>query len=346
MDQREHHPNAFPPSRERERERDGERGRSSESEVSVMSTMEGGGGGWGEGGDGVALKKKGSRKLSPYFSFSKQNRERVKAQIVAAGGKPSASAISKALGELWRSLSDVERAAFSKETPLDDNSLPTDDIRIRDGGEASGISDSSAKIQLADADLLQPKIAVETDLVEKTVPDNEHICEEGDIAAENAIGEAPPPFPLARIKRIIRLDKDIKLLSSDGVLAITRATQLFLETLASASYSSMLKSKRKSIRLPDVEMAIKSNKRIHEFIGDSLSSVSNDTHKAENNGESSEEQEEEEDAGEDDGHRSKKARAEKKAIPAPPPPGSRSITDFFGSKPNKALVSEATIEVL
>lgn len=69
-----------------------------------------------------------------------------------------------------------------------------------------------------------------------------------------------PAFPITRVKRIIKLDKDVRLVSSDALSLITQATALFVQNLSSASFKVMLQTKRKTIRGPDVVLAAKSTR--------------------------------------------------------------------------------------
>ena len=68
------------------------------------------------------------------------------------------------------------------------------------------------------------------------------------------------PFPITRVKRIIKLDKDVRLVSSDAIALIAQATTLFLQDLSSASFTVMLRTRRKSIQGPDVVLAAKSTR--------------------------------------------------------------------------------------
>lgn len=68
------------------------------------------------------------------------------------------------------------------------------------------------------------------------------------------------PFPVTRVKRIIKLDKDVRLVSSDAIALIAQATALFVQSLSSTSFTVMLQTKRKTIRGPDVVLAAKSTR--------------------------------------------------------------------------------------
>ena len=63
-----------------------------------------------------------------------------------------------------------------------------------------------------------------------------------DADAENADRDANEPdvaLPLARVKRIMKLDKEVKNCANDACRTITRATELFVESLVEGAFVSM-----------------------------------------------------------------------------------------------------------
>lgn len=63
-------------------------------------------------------------------------------------------------------------------------------------------------------------------------------------------------LPLARIKGIIKLDEDVSMISSEAVFAITKATELFIESLAKECYVHTSQSRKKTIQRKDLDTAI------------------------------------------------------------------------------------------
>eukprot|EP01096_Ripella_sp_DP13-Kostka_P014927 TRINITY_DN685_c0_g1_i1.p1 TRINITY_DN685_c0_g1~~TRINITY_DN685_c0_g1_i1.p1 ORF type:complete len:117 (-),score=74.50 TRINITY_DN685_c0_g1_i1:171-494(-) len=63
-------------------------------------------------------------------------------------------------------------------------------------------------------------------------------------------------LPLARIKRIAKSSKDVRLISTDSAYMISKATELFIEMLAVEAYKNTAKNKRKIIKYEDVAAAI------------------------------------------------------------------------------------------
>ncbi|RVE42245.1 hypothetical protein evm_013104 [Chilo suppressalis] len=63
-------------------------------------------------------------------------------------------------------------------------------------------------------------------------------------------------LPMARIKNIMKMDPDVSVLSGDAVFLVTKATELFLETLAKETYSYTITNKRKTINKKDLDLII------------------------------------------------------------------------------------------
>lgn len=74
-------------------------------------------------------------------------------------------------------------------------------------------------------------------------------------------------MPVARVKRIIKLDKDVKQASADAVKCITKACELFVEGLAVGSHAGMRAAKRKGVHYKDLETFVLRRGK-YEFLHD------------------------------------------------------------------------------
>ncbi|EIE82245.1 hypothetical protein G6F57_002323 [Rhizopus arrhizus] len=74
-------------------------------------------------------------------------------------------------------------------------------------------------------------------------------------------------FPLARVKRIIKEDKDISLIGSEATFCITYATELFLEYLVKEAYTKVKQDKRKTVYYRDLAKVVKETASF-EFLED------------------------------------------------------------------------------
>ena len=89
--------------------------------------------------------------------------------------------------------------------------------------------------------------------------------------AEEESGEAiRPEFPMGRIKKIMKLDKDIGKVNSEALFLVSCATELFLELLAEKSSEVAAEKKRKTVKLEHIRSAVKRHQSISDFLLDSL----------------------------------------------------------------------------
>jgi Histone-like transcription factor (CBF/NF-Y) and archaeal histone len=86
---------------------------------------------------------------------------------------------------------------------------------------------------------------------------------------------APPPltpsFPQGKIKRIMKLDRDIKKATSEATLAISIATELFIQSLAAGAHTEISRRGRRIIRGEHVRSAVRAHQPTADFLLDSLS---------------------------------------------------------------------------
>eukprot|EP00249_Psilotum_nudum_P010026 c22289_g1_i1 orf=700-1239(-) len=146
-------------------------------------------------------------------------------------------------------------------------------------------------------------------------------------------GDNVPVFPISRIKRIVKLDKEFRQVSTDVAVVIMCATQLFLEHMSEATLSAALQKKHKSIRLEDVRSAVKIDRRVVDFLGDALDELFDNGKEAESASDYEDNDQVNRVQAEADNENCsrKKTKVGKNSIPTPLP-GSRRIIDFFGSK--------------
>lgn len=73
---------------------------------------------------------------------------------------------------------------------------------------------------------------------------------------EPEVQEKSHKFPLGRVKNIMKMDPDVNLASQDSVFLITKALEMFVESLAIEAYSYTANAKKKTVSKQDVEKAI------------------------------------------------------------------------------------------
>ncbi|CDP13333.1 unnamed protein product [Coffea canephora] len=88
---------------------------------------------------------------------------------------------------------------------------------------------------------------------------------------QNAAEETHRPgIPTHRVKKIMKLDKEIKKVNSEAVFLISNSTQLFLQFLAEKSAQVVLEKKKKTIKLEHLRAAVKRHLPTSDFLLDSL----------------------------------------------------------------------------
>ena len=134
-------------------------------------------------------------------------------------------------------------------------------------------------------------------------------------------------LPLARVKRIMKLDKEVKNMQVDASKCVAKCAELFIESLVDGSFRSMRANKRKTIKYSDVEHHVLRKQRL-EFLHDHVWAFRPEEAQVgakggKGGGKENDEDDEDDDAvDEDDDATPAKASPEA-------PPGARQVTDFF-----------------
>ncbi|XP_062110665.1 DNA polymerase II subunit B3-1 [Humulus lupulus] len=79
-----------------------------------------------------------------------------------------------------------------------------------------------------------------------------------------------PEIPTGRVKKIMKLDKDIKKVNAEALFLISCSTELFLRFLAERSAEVAIEKKRKIVKLEHIRAAVKRHQPTSDFLLDSL----------------------------------------------------------------------------
>ncbi|KAH7316249.1 hypothetical protein KP509_21G085100 [Ceratopteris richardii] len=237
------------------------------------------------------------RKTSAYFAFCKQHREQVKTRLRDGGLSTSAPAIVKVLSDIWRTLSDDEKQKYKdppyvssieslpllsacSDEPQGSNVVTQGEINSPTGVGIRGDAGGSCETDIAPPDAAEavPVDDPAADRYEAVTGIQRTGSCEADCSKEKEAGDELSEngaivFPIARVKRIIKLDKDIRVVAADASNLIALASQLFLEHLATMAHASAIKRKRKTISVEDVKSAVKSEPRTGEFLAEALNDI-------------------------------------------------------------------------
>lgn len=77
-------------------------------------------------------------------------------------------------------------------------------------------------------------------------------------------------IPTGRVKKIMKLDKDISKVNSEALFLVASSAELFLQFLAEKSAHVAVEKKRKTISLEHIRAAAKRHRPTADFLLDSL----------------------------------------------------------------------------
>ncbi|XP_052897742.1 DNA polymerase epsilon subunit 4 isoform X2 [Anopheles moucheti] len=151
------------------------------------------------------------------------------------------------------SAAQAARASVEKDTP---DLVFSEDIDFdKHCEEAIDASDKSGAVDAVEAvesnenaeNIAQPETSDEATESNAPQPKGENV---------SSSNERLALFPFARIKQIMKLDPDVGIVSAEAIFVVTKAAELFLQTLAKDTSSHTLASKKKTMSKKDVESAI------------------------------------------------------------------------------------------
>lgn len=90
------------------------------------------------------------------------------------------------------------------------------------------------------------------------------------MAEDEAVDPIRPEFPTGRIKKIMKLDKDINKVNSEALFLISCSTDLFLGFLTERSAEVAVEKKKKTVKLDHLRTAVKRHRPTSDFLFDSL----------------------------------------------------------------------------
>ncbi|KAJ0977875.1 hypothetical protein J5N97_013349 [Dioscorea zingiberensis] len=119
-----------------------------------------------------------------------------------------------------------------------------------------------------------------------------------------------PLFPIGRVKKIVKMDRDIKKVNSEALHLITLSTQLFIERLTQRARAAAVEKKRKVIKVDHLRSAVRNHPPTSDFLLDCLPKPAQTKPSS-----------------------AARRRPSPDDAPPPLPPGARRIDDFF-SRPS------------
>lgn len=87
------------------------------------------------------------------------------------------------------------------------------------------------------------------------VPDDNDVVHHDEKESSTGIAKMTQ-FPLGRVKNIMKLDPEVNMASQESVFAVTKALEMFVESLAKEAYLYTERAKKKTMAKTDVDKAI------------------------------------------------------------------------------------------
>ncbi|GFR40683.1 hypothetical protein Agub_g1274 [Astrephomene gubernaculifera] len=160
-----------------------------------------------------------------YMLFCNEHREAARQKLAAEGHeKIPVTLVAKELGQLWKALSDEEKAKYKAQA---EEQQQQQQQQAGDGDEQQGQETGEG----------QQKPDVLNDLKANTIPG-------------------------AWVRRLVGVDPDIQRCSADAVLALSLAADVFLAAMCSKATAAAAGAKRRTVRLDDVERCVRGDKRL------------------------------------------------------------------------------------
>ena len=256
----------------------------------------------------------GKRRPSAYIVFTTENRESAKRELNEKGNsKPGMGDIAKLISGRWKSLTEEEKQKFKEKCEKEFDEKEERERKERAEKKKKDDLDKDKKDDDDDDD------DEDDDDLEK---------EDGMTEAERLVQQTQMQsmmnqdkdgnslsLPLSRVKRIMKLDKSVKVASGDATKLITKATELFCEMLTQSALGSMKLGKRKTIKYLDVERAVLKKQKF-DFLHDHISAMKP------KEGEPKKMTEKDVEVADEDGENKKEVETH----------GSKKISDFFSKK--------------
>ncbi|KAJ1818115.1 hypothetical protein LPJ56_001898 [Coemansia sp. RSA 2599] len=88
-------------------------------------------------------------------------------------------------------------------------------------------------------------------------------------ASETPTASGSSMLPAARVRRIIKEDKDIFACGAESLFLISRATEYFIDSIVRESYEFSRLDKRKTVQYKDMAKAVQSIEQ-YDFLADTI----------------------------------------------------------------------------
>ncbi|WIA12042.1 hypothetical protein OEZ85_012121 [Tetradesmus obliquus] len=168
--------------------------------------------------------------------FTDEHRQEVQERLKqeSESGKVAAPAIAKALGEVWKGMSEEEKDVYRQKS--------------KDRAEAAAAAAAE-------------EAAAAGDQEQQEGGDAAAAAAAAAAAGEDTASQAAA-LPKHIVKRIMLADDEVQRVSADALWLVAEAGRLFLQQLAVKGAAAAASKKRKTIKLEDFEHVVRTDKRL------------------------------------------------------------------------------------
>ena len=157
---------------------------------------------------------------------------------------------------------------IDEDTEPQENSMPIQDTLMKENDESNGDKDETHVEKSLMSDEANDEIMdnPDTENVEKETEtdlpsDTPMITEENDsISIEPSIEEPKQEkltrFPMGRIKHIMKMDPDVRVVTPEATFLVSKSLELFVESLVWEAHRYTEQSRKKTMQKHDVDRAI------------------------------------------------------------------------------------------
>lgn len=138
----------------------------------------------------------------------------------------------------------------SEENQVSEELFNTEDMELPDE-DNNAIEDELKNDEIENTEENEEFTEIEENLTEMTEGGSEQQA-----VKKKAPQERITNLPIAKIKHIIKLDPEVKLVNSEAVFLITKCTEYFIKLLAKESFGFAVQNKKKTITKGHVDSAL------------------------------------------------------------------------------------------
>ncbi|KQK03061.1 uncharacterized protein LOC100830304 [Brachypodium distachyon] len=142
-------------------------------------------------------------------------------------------------------------------------------VEGEEGAAEAAAESNEAMEQVEEEERVEVEAGDPADEEEDAAEAMEQVEEEERAEAEE-VGVLSTVLPLSRVKKIIRVDREIRKVTAEASLLIAAATELFLGSLAAGAHAAAAQRGRRAVRAAHIRAAARAHRPTADFLLDCL----------------------------------------------------------------------------